>query len=578
MKGRALLGLTILILVAAVPLAAQGRRAGSVATESVSTTSLTISPQIGYERATLRISGPEGYAGRRSFAAGEPIQIDLTSFGRRTGDRRSQRVSRPADVASRAGTPDGRYKFEVVFSVEGRKVGVHSGMFFVERGGAVSREAKRAQLASLRGDLARNRQLAAANARSVAPMSIERPRGSLTGGDASGPMSTEAPVTEGGTFDDFLAIYPVINPGYSWASVGAYNSVTYSTQAWSMVNSYGYLTFYHGGYPYPLHTIAGYPYPQVTFTPEDGTYGTRIGVGTSAPFETMDIYGADAYWGHLGITGWGGYRSYVAVGGLGTWLYDDDYEPIAVFNHAAQPFALMVDAEGVGVGDFYFGTPAQDLHVKSDEPQLLVESTSGTSAGRTLAYMKNKGDVRMFWENTDSGDIWQMSLLSTVLQMATPTGNGKFRVRKSGGLQALNGSATILDLDSLGNLEVTTVTETSSRTAKQGFEAVNGLSVLEKVAALPISEWSYKADNPSVRHLGPMAEDFHAAFGLGRSDKGLTSVDTTGVALAAIQGLNQKLVAKDARIAELEARLQGVEAMEVRLQELERLVQGVTQP
>jgi hypothetical protein len=238
----------------------------------------------------------------------------------------------------------------------------------------------------------------------------------------------------------------------------------------------------------------------------------------------------------------------------------------------------MVDAEGVGVGDFYYGVPTQDLHVKSDDPQFLVESTSATSAGRTLAYMKNKGDVRMFWENTDSGDIWQMSLLSTVLQMATPTGNGKFRVRKSGGLQALNGSATILDLDSLGNLEVTTVTETSSRAAKRGFEAVNGLSVLEKVAALPISEWSYKAESPSVRHLGPMAEDFHAAFGLGRSDKGLTSVDTSGVALAAIQGLHQKLVAKDARIAELEARLQGLESMEVRLQKLERLVQSVTEP
>ena len=235
----------------------------------------------------------------------------------------------------------------------------------------------------------------------------------------------------------------------------------------------------------------------------------------------------------------------------------------------------MVDAEGVGVGDFFYGSAMEDLHVKAEEPQLLVESTAASTTGRTLAYMKNPGDVRMFWENTDSGDVWQMSLLSTVLQMATPTGTGKFRVRKNAGLQALNGSTTILDLDSLGNLEVTTVTETSSREAKSGFEAVNGLSVLDKVAALPISEWSYKADNPSVRHLGPMAEDFHAAFGLGRTNTGLTSVDTSGVALAAIQGLNQKLVEKDARIAELEARLQGLEVMEIRLLELEQLVESL---
>jgi hypothetical protein len=181
--------------------------------------------------------------------------------------------------------------------------------------------------------------------------------------------------------------------------------------------------------------------------------------------------------------------------------------------------------------------------------------------------MKNPGDVRMFWENTASGDIWQMSLLSTVLQMATPTGNGKFRVRKSGGLQALNGSTEIMALNSTGDLTVKSVTETSSRAEKRGFESVDGISVLEKVAGLPISEWSYKADSPSVRHLGPMSEDFHAAFGLGKTDKGLTSVDTSGVALAAIQGLNQKLEEKDARIQELE----------LRLLELEELVQALAE-
>jgi hypothetical protein len=58
-----------------------------------------------------------------------------------------------------------------------------------------------------------------------------------------------------------------------------------------------------------------------------------------------------------------------------------------------------------------------------------------------------------------------------------------------------------------------------------------------------------------------MSEDFHAAFGLGKSDKGITSVDTSGVALAAIQGLNQKLEEKDARISELEQRLLELEEM-----------------
>jgi hypothetical protein len=161
----------ILVLLAAVPLAAEAPRPGGVATENVSPNGLTISPRIAYERATLRISGPQGFAGRRSFAAGEPIQVDLTSFDRRAKNGRSQRATGPMHLSSRSDTPDGRYKFEVVFSVAGRKVGVHTGMFFVERGSAVSRQAKRAQLASLRGDLDRSRQQIAASGRRGHPTS-----------------------------------------------------------------------------------------------------------------------------------------------------------------------------------------------------------------------------------------------------------------------------------------------------------------------------------------------------------------------------------------------------------------------
>jgi len=85
---------------------------------------------------------------------------------------------------------------------------------------------------------------------------------------------------------------------------------------------------------------------------------------------------------------------------------------------------------------------------------------------------------------------------------------------------------------------------------------VNSREVLDKVAALPLSKWNYKLDGSS-RHLGPMAQDFYAAFGVGPDDKHITTVDADGVALAAIQGLNQKLeeqlARKDGEIRELQA-------------------------
>jgi len=93
------------------------------------------------------------------------------------------------------------------------------------------------------------------------------------------------------------------------------------------------------------------------------------------------------------------------------------------------------------------------------------------------------------------------------------------------------------------------------RNAKKDFEAVNGREVLERVAKLPLSTWSYRSGTEPARHLGPVAQDFHAAFGLGADDKHIAALDSSGVALAAIQGLNQKLEetvkAQDNEIKEL---------------------------
>jgi hypothetical protein len=73
---------------------------------------------------------------------------------------------------------------------------------------------------------------------------------------------------------------------------------------------------------------------------------------------------------------------------------------------------------------------------------------------------------------------------------------------------------------------------------------------LAKVAAMPVTEWQFKTE-PGERHLGPMAQDFHAAFGLGTDDKHIGVVDEGGVALAAIKGLNEKVNEKESEIRDL---------------------------
>ena len=83
--------------------------------------------------------------------------------------------------------------------------------------------------------------------------------------------------------------------------------------------------------------------------------------------------------------------------------------------------------------------------------------------------------------------------------------------------------------------------------------------MLAKVAALPISTWFIKGYDQL--HMGPMAQDFRAAFGLGASDKTINSTDVQGVALAAIQGLHAMLKVKDAEIAALKAEAKKIDAL-----------------
>jgi hypothetical protein len=74
----------------------------------------------------------------------------------------------------------------------------------------------------------------------------------------------------------------------------------------------------------------------------------------------------------------------------------------------------------------------------------------------------------------------------------------------------------------------------------------------------PVRRWSHNPDGVDVDHVGPMAQDFYEAFGLGRDETKISSLDPSGVALAAIQALHAKTKEIDAlraQVAELQAQM-----------------------
>lgn len=139
-------------------------------------------------------------------------------------------------------------------------------------------------------------------------------------------------------------------------------------------------------------------------------------------------------------------------------------------------------------------------------------------------------------------------------------------------------STVMLHVTSAGVCVNGTVSNCSDRNVKQDFAPVEASEVLDKVLQLPVTEWSYKMD-ASTRHIGPMAQDFYGAFNVGPDDKHITTVDESGVALAAIQGLNEKLEARSKSLESENTELKRQnESLEKRLAALEQIVGEKARP
>jgi hypothetical protein len=93
-------------------------------------------------------------------------------------------------------------------------------------------------------------------------------------------------------------------------------------------------------------------------------------------------------------------------------------------------------------------------------------------------------------------------------------------------------------------------TSVSSRAAKTNFMVASPGDILKKIVTLPVTFYDYRKA-PGERHIGPVAEDFNAAFGVGDSNS-ISANDMAGVALAAIKALNDKMEKQQAEIERLQ--------------------------
>lgn len=143
----------------------------------------------------------------------------------------------------------------------------------------------------------------------------------------------------------------------------------------------------------------------------------------------------------------------------------------------------------------------------------------------------------------------------------TSTANNQFSLRAIGGYRLYTNTALSSGvlLASGGGAWASA----SDRSIKENVRPVDNGELLEKIAQLEISRWNYETQDPSIEHIGPMAQDFYRLFGVGDNDKTISTIDPDGIALAAIQ--------------ELEKRTKRIDQLESELTELRRLVLKLTE-
>ena len=241
-------------------------------------------------------------------------------------------------------------------------------------------------------------------------------------------------------------------------------------------------------------------------------YG-RIGLGTSIPYVELHIVDGDSPTIRLdqdGSSGWTAQKWDMCGNETNFFIRDVTNGSKLCFRIQPNTPNNTLTLRSTGTGRVGVGTwsPAAKLHVFGDKDEtapLLQVSGHADATGAPLFLVQR--------------------------EVADASKQTFFTVKDSGDVEILK-----------------TIGEGSDRNQKKNIEPIDTAIILAGVVNMPVSRWNYKVDDDEVRHLGPMAQDFHAAFGLGQDDKHIASIDASGVSLAAIQELNKQLELQKERI------------------------------
>ena len=510
-----------------------------VAEVSIGDADIVWSPVVDFDKAVLTVSGPSGIM-TREFAAGELPSLevfDLTD-GSYTWELRTVPV---LDAADRAAMAQARANGErIALSktglVQSGYVSVVDGGFVFPRGGEPTNPSE--------GAVATKDQVI------LDDLIV----------DGSACIGMDCVNGESFGFDTLRLKENNLRIKFQDTS----NSASFPSNDWQLVAND---TTNGGANKFSIDDVDGgrTPFTIEASAPSHSLYvddGGRVGLGTSTPVVELHIVNGDSPTVRLEQNGSSGFTAQTwDMAGNETNFFVRD-----ATNGSRLPFKIRPSA------------PTNSLYVNTDGNIGL-----GTASPSEALDIERNGALEIHMRNSSTNNTWEFEhraggALAFNLTGANGIGVDEMAIDPGGNVTinnnlAANGSLTIgLGGTFTGAVSALSFNPTSDVNAKTAFAPVDPQRVLDTVATLPVSTWVFKVD-PATRHMGPMAQDFAAAFGLGNDDRRINLTDTAGVAFAAIKALDQNV---DAKQAQIEALQQENADLAARLAALEALVQSMS--
>jgi hypothetical protein len=327
------------------------------------------------------------------------------------------------------------------------------------------------------------------------------------------------------------------------------------------------------GYPRPLPADSTVP-PEISLLPGGSIVAREQGDGdipASGPGMRMMWYAHKAAFRAGGVAGtqWDDPQVGIYSTAMGSNTIAD--------GDSASAFGLMTRSSGIATTALGFSTAAVGTsslamgHGTTSNGKASLAGGEQTVAGGNWALAfgfgsRADGDSSVALGRSaltipaaHGSFVFADSSSSTPFGSLGPNG---FNVRAAGGFQFFTNSAASLGAALAPNATQWSVL--SDVRTKHAFRTLDGEDVLSRIAAMPVTEWSYNAQDPGIRHIGPTAQDFHAAFGLGEDPLRIGTLDADGVALAGVKALEARTRALQDEVESLRRRLDALMATALR--------------